>query len=52
MDLGKRQVQAALAGKLDATTFDAKLGVTQFSPAALTFDIALESAGALTFTPT
>jgi AsmA protein len=41
VDLDKQQVQAALAGKFDATTFDMKLGLTQFSPATMTFDIAL-----------
>ena len=41
VDLDKQQVQAALAGKFDATTFDLKLGLTQFSPATMTFDIAL-----------
>jgi AsmA protein len=41
VDLARQQVQATLAGKLDTTTFDLKLGLTQFSPATLTFDIAL-----------
>jgi len=41
VDLGKQQVQTALAGKFDTTTFDMKLGLTQFSPATLAFDMAL-----------
>lgn len=41
VNLTREAVQAALTGKLDATTFDAKVGLTKFSQPAYTFDIAL-----------
>ena len=41
LNLAREAVQAALAGKLDATTFDAKAGLTKFAQPAYTFDIAL-----------
>lgn len=41
VDLAKQQVQTTLVGTLDNTRFDLKLGLTQFAPLTLTFDIAL-----------
>lgn len=41
VNLAREAVQAALAGKLDTTTFDAKVGLTKFAQPAYTFDIAL-----------
>jgi AsmA protein len=41
VNLAREAVQAALAGKLDSTTFDAKVGMTKFARPAYTFDIAL-----------
>jgi len=41
-DLGKSTLSAQLKGKLDASAFDAKLGMTRFSPAAYTFDIGID----------
>lgn len=41
VNLARETVQAALAGKLDATTFDAKVGLSKFAQPAYTFDIAL-----------
>jgi AsmA protein len=42
LDLGKQTLSALLKGKLDDSTFDAKLGLTKFSPAAYTFDIGID----------
>lgn len=41
-DFGKQSLTAALAGKLDESAFDAKLGMSQFSPAAYSFDIGID----------
>jgi len=41
LNLAREAVQAALAGKLDSTSFDAKVGLTKFAQPAYTFDIAL-----------
>lgn len=41
VNLAREAVQAALAGKLDSTSFDAKAGLTKFAQPAYTFDIAL-----------
>jgi AsmA protein len=41
-DLGKQTMTAVLKGKFDESTFDAKLGMSKFSPAAYTFDVALD----------
>ncbi|MDQ9170055.1 AsmA family protein [Oxalobacteraceae bacterium R-40] len=41
-DLGKKNASLTLKGKLDESTFDAKLGATNFSPMAYTFDIAID----------
>ena len=42
VDLGKCTLSALLKGKLDDSTFDAKLGMSKFSPAAYTFDIGID----------
>jgi AsmA protein len=42
LDLGKQTMSAAFKGKLDESTFDAKLGLSKFSPAAYTFDIGMD----------
>jgi AsmA protein len=42
LDLGKQTMLAAFKGKLDESTFDAKLGLSKFSPAAYTFDIGID----------
>ncbi|QDZ29456.1 AsmA family protein [Noviherbaspirillum sp. UKPF54] len=42
VNLGKETVSAALKGHLDESAFDAKLGLTKFSPAAYTFDIGVD----------
>jgi AsmA protein len=42
IDLGKENVNAVLKGKLDESNFDARLGMSRFSPAAYTFDIELD----------
>ncbi len=42
INLGKSSLSAALKGKLDESSFDAKLGMAQFSPAAYTFDIGID----------
>ncbi|WP_040041830.1 AsmA family protein [Noviherbaspirillum autotrophicum] len=42
VNLGKESVSAALKGSLDESAFDAKLGLTKFSPAAYTFDIGVD----------
>lgn len=41
-DLNKRNASASFKGKLDESSFDAKLGLTKFSPAASTFDIGID----------
>lgn len=41
-NLAKQALNAQLKGSLDDSGFDAKLGMTHFSPAAYTFDIALD----------
>jgi len=41
-DLGKSTLSAQLKGKLDESAFDAKLGMTRFSPAAYSFDIGID----------
>lgn len=41
-DLGKSTLSAQLKGKLDESNFDAKLGMTRFSPAAYSFDIGID----------
>ncbi|OGB27490.1 MAG: hypothetical protein A3I66_06290 [Burkholderiales bacterium RIFCSPLOWO2_02_FULL_57_36] len=41
-DLDKQVMSAALKGKFDESTFDAKLGMSKFSPAAYTFDVAID----------
>jgi AsmA protein len=41
VNLARETVHAALAGKLDATSFDAKIGLLRFAQPAYTFDIAL-----------
>src|SRR5207253_10335147 len=43
VDLGKQTVSSALKGKLDDSSFDAKLGLAQFSSPAYTFDIGIRS---------
>lgn len=41
VDLAREAVQAALAGQLDSTSFDAKVGLTKFSQPSYRFDLAL-----------
>lgn len=41
-NLGKENVSAVLKGNLDESAFDARLGLTKFSPAAYTFDIGID----------
>lgn len=41
-DLDKQNAAVILKGKLDESSFDAKLGLTKFSPAAYTFDIDID----------
>jgi AsmA protein len=41
VNLAREAVQAALAGKLDTTSFDAKVSLTKFAQPAFGFDIAL-----------
>jgi AsmA protein len=41
-DLGKKNASLTLKGKLDESAFDAKLGATNFSPMAYTFDIDID----------
>jgi AsmA protein len=41
-DLGKQTLSAILKGKFDESAFDAKLGMSKFSPAAYTFDVAID----------
>ncbi|MDB5798328.1 MAG: AsmA family protein [Paucimonas sp.] len=41
-DLNKQSAQLNLQGKLDESTIDAKIGLAKFSPAAYTFDIAID----------
>lgn len=40
--LGKSALDAALRGTLDESSFDAKFGLTRFSPAAITFDVGID----------
>ncbi len=42
IDLDKQTVSTLLKGKLDDSTFDAKFGMSKFSPAAYTFDIGID----------
>lgn len=42
VNLDKKTASAALKGKLDQSSFDAKLGLAAFSPAAYTFDINID----------
>lgn len=42
VNLGKQTLAAALKGNLDDSAFDARLGLTQFSPAAYSFDIGID----------
>lgn len=42
INLAKEALNAQLKGSLDDSGFDAKLGMTRFSPAAYTFDIAID----------
>jgi AsmA protein len=41
-DLGKQNLSTALKGKLDESSFDAKFGMSKFTPAAYTFDIDID----------
>lgn len=41
-NLGKKNASAALKGSLDQSAFDAKLGLSDFSPMAYTFDIGID----------
>jgi AsmA protein len=41
-DLNKKNASASLKGKLDESSFDARLGLAKFSPAAYTFDIGID----------
>ncbi|WP_019142257.1 AsmA family protein [Noviherbaspirillum massiliense] len=41
-NLDKQTLAAVLKGKLDQSNFDAKLGLTKFSPAAYNFDIGID----------
>lgn len=41
-DLAKSSLNAALKGKLDESSFDAKFGMASFSPAAYSFDIDID----------
>ncbi|MGV3741200.1 MAG: AsmA family protein [Burkholderiaceae bacterium] len=41
-DLSKKNASLVLKGKLDESAFDAKLGATNFSPMAYTFDIGID----------
>jgi AsmA protein len=41
-DLNKQTANGALKGKLDESSFDAKLGMSKFSPATYTFDIDID----------
>jgi len=42
INLAKEALNAQLKGNLDDSGFDAKLGMTSFSPAAYTFDVAID----------
>ncbi len=42
LQLGKHMLAAALKGSLDESAFDAKFGMSSFSPAAYTFDIGID----------
>lgn len=42
LDFGKEILNTNLKGKLDDSSFEAKLGMTRFSPAALNFDIDID----------
>jgi AsmA protein len=41
-DLGKQNLSTALKGTLDESSFDAKFGMSKFTPAAYTFDIDID----------
>lgn len=42
LDMAKSDLDAALKGKLDESTFDAKFGMSSFSPAAYSFDVDID----------
>jgi AsmA protein len=42
VNLAKQTLAAALTGKLDQSSFDAKLGLAKFSPPAYTFDVNID----------
>jgi len=42
LSLERHTLEARLAGKLDDSSFDAKIGMSRFSPAAYTFDINID----------
>jgi AsmA protein len=42
VDLGKHSANASLKGKLDESSFDARLGLSQFSPATFHWDIGID----------
>jgi AsmA protein len=42
VDLGKHAANAVLKGNIDESNFDAKLGLSRFSPAAYIFDIGID----------
>ncbi|MDB5765137.1 MAG: AsmA family protein [Herminiimonas sp.] len=42
VDLGKHTASTVLKGKLDESVFDARVGLSKFSPAAYTFDIGID----------
>ena len=42
VNLDRESMNASLKGSLDESAFDAKLGMTKFSPAAYTFDIGID----------
>ena len=41
-DLGKHTLSSVLKGRLDESNFDAKFGLTKFSPATYTFDVTID----------
>ncbi len=41
-DLDQQNMSAALKGKFDESTFDAKLGMSKFSPASYSFDVTID----------
>ncbi|MFC7515398.1 AsmA family protein [Herbaspirillum sp. GCM10030257] len=42
LDLGKKSATATLAGNLDQSRFDLRLGMSEFSPAAYTFQVGID----------